>query len=161
MNPFIEMKSTLIRTVSEDFYFRLIHELSSLTPLKTSLGSFQIFSKIHRDICKSRCTTSIIDTGGKFATVIKNTSVNFAPICGKFARGVKISAANYRPVSLTQWQNSTISTTPAVSLLPGEMTQVAIYRNNMRLLTVHPKVNLNEIFFNYLFPLLPKGVQTK
>ncbi len=32
------------------------------------MGSFRIFSKIHRDIRKSRCTTSVNDTGGKFAT---------------------------------------------------------------------------------------------
>jgi hypothetical protein len=31
------------------------------------LGPFQIFSKICGDIRKSRCTTGINDTGGKFA----------------------------------------------------------------------------------------------
>ncbi len=34
-------------------------------PLSIPLGLFQIFSKIHGDIRKSRCTTGINDTGGK------------------------------------------------------------------------------------------------
>ncbi len=32
------------------------------------LGPFRIVSKIREDIRKSRCTTRINDTGGKFAT---------------------------------------------------------------------------------------------
>jgi hypothetical protein len=41
------------------------HESSSPKPLKITLGSFRFFSKILGDICKSRCTTGINDTGGK------------------------------------------------------------------------------------------------
>jgi hypothetical protein len=41
--------------------------------LKRTLGSFKIFAKIHRDIHKSRCTTSINDTGGNFAICINDT----------------------------------------------------------------------------------------
>jgi hypothetical protein len=44
------------------------HESSSPKPLKITLGSFQIFPKIRGDIRKSRSTTSVNDTGGKFAT---------------------------------------------------------------------------------------------
>jgi hypothetical protein len=32
-------------------------------PLKITLGSFRIFSKIHGDLRRSRCTTGINDTG--------------------------------------------------------------------------------------------------
>ncbi len=38
------------------------------------LGPFRIFSKIREDIRKSRCTTSINNTCGKFATGINDTS---------------------------------------------------------------------------------------
>ncbi len=46
------------------------HESPSPQPLKITLGSFRIFSKIREDIRKSRCTngvkdTGVIDTGGK------------------------------------------------------------------------------------------------
>ncbi len=53
-------------------------------PLIIAIGSFQIFSNIRGDICKSRCTTGINDTGGKFAT---NTA-SVVDTCCKFATGV-------------------------------------------------------------------------
>jgi hypothetical protein len=37
-------------------------------PQGIPLGPFQIFSKICGDIHKSRCSTGVNDTGGKFAT---------------------------------------------------------------------------------------------
>jgi hypothetical protein len=43
------------------------HESSFPKSLKRTLGSFRIFSKIRGDIHKSRCTTVINYTGGKFA----------------------------------------------------------------------------------------------
>jgi hypothetical protein len=46
----------------------IFHESSPSRPLKITLGSFQIFSKIRRDICKSWCTTGISDTGGYFSS---------------------------------------------------------------------------------------------
>ncbi len=55
-------------TVSRVFCFWFFHESSS-QPQSISLGPFQIFLKIRGDIRKSRCTTGINDTGGKFATV--------------------------------------------------------------------------------------------
>ncbi len=64
------------------WYF--FHESSSLKPLKILLESFKIFTKIRRDISKSRYTTSINNTCGKFATGVSYTS-------GKFATGVNDS----------------------------------------------------------------------
>ncbi len=61
------------------WYF--FHESSSPKPLKIMLESFKIFTKIRRDIRKSRYTTSINNTCGKFATSVSYTS-------GKFATGV-------------------------------------------------------------------------
>jgi hypothetical protein len=57
------------------FLLFIFHQASAI-----ALGSFQIFSQIRRDICKSRCTTSTNDTGGKFEFA---TSIN--DIGGKFA----------------------------------------------------------------------------
>jgi hypothetical protein len=50
--------------VTNLFASGFFHESSSAKSLKITLGSFQIFSKIRRDICKSWCTTGINDTGG-------------------------------------------------------------------------------------------------
>jgi hypothetical protein len=71
---------------------------SSLKYLKITLGLFQIFSKIHGDICKSRCTTGINNTSGKFAIMpmtppAKLPSVSTTP------------AANLPPVSMTPTAN--------------------------------------------------------
>jgi hypothetical protein len=54
----------------EIFCFRFFHESSFLMPLKITLGSFQIFSKILWDIFKSRYTTGSNDTSSKFALYI-------------------------------------------------------------------------------------------
>ncbi len=45
------------------------------------LRPFQIFSKIRGDIRKSRCTTGINNTGGKFAPGVNDTG-------GKIAAGI-------------------------------------------------------------------------
>jgi len=47
------------------------------SPRESHLGPFRIFSKIRGDIRKSRCTTGINDTGGKFATGLNKTVVHF------------------------------------------------------------------------------------
>ncbi len=52
--------------VTRFFALSFFYESSSPKPLKITLGSFQIFSKILGDIRKSRCNTGIKDTGGKF-----------------------------------------------------------------------------------------------
>jgi hypothetical protein len=49
------------------------HKSVSPKPLSIPLGPFQIFSKILSDIGSSRCTTSVVDTGGKWkkSSIIK------------------------------------------------------------------------------------------
>jgi hypothetical protein len=50
-------------------------------PQSIPLEPFQIFSKIRRDIPKSRCTTGINNTYGKFATSVNDSG-------GKIAAGI-------------------------------------------------------------------------
>jgi hypothetical protein len=58
-------------TVSQDFLLQVFfHESFSHKPLKLSLGSFQMFTKISEDIRKSRFTTCINDTGGIAVVVV-------------------------------------------------------------------------------------------
>jgi len=57
--------------VTQDFASGFFHESSSPKPLKITLGSFQIFSKIRGEIRKSRCTNGIDDTGGKFCRLYR------------------------------------------------------------------------------------------
>ncbi len=57
-------------------YFRLLcffHESVSPKPLSIPLGPFQILSKICGDIRSIRCTTGVVDTGGKWkkSSIIK------------------------------------------------------------------------------------------
>ncbi len=74
-------------TVSRDFLLQVFfHESPSPKPLKIMLGSSRIFLKIHRDIHKSRCTTSIIDTSRKFATGVNDTGGKFAAGCHRYQR---------------------------------------------------------------------------
>ncbi len=58
--------------MSQDFQL-LFHESVSPKHLSIPLGPFQIFSKIHGDICSSRCITGVVDTGGKWkkSSIIK------------------------------------------------------------------------------------------
>jgi hypothetical protein len=70
------------------------HESASPQPQSIPLGSFQIFLKICGDFCKSRCTTGINDTGGKFETSGKN--------CCWYQ---KTQSANLPPVSTTPAAN--------------------------------------------------------
>jgi hypothetical protein len=67
------------------------------------LGPFKIFSKIHGDICKSRCTTGISDTGGKFATGINNTWRQILP---QVSLVLLIPVANLPQVSMTPVANN-------------------------------------------------------
>ncbi len=66
------------------------HESPSPKPLKITLGSFQIFSKIRGDIRKSRCTTGVNDTGGKFAAGVNRRQIaaGINDTGGKFATGI-------------------------------------------------------------------------
>ncbi len=59
-------KFTKRDSVTRFFASGLFHESVSTQPQSIPVGPFQIFSKIRGDIRKSRCTTGINDTGGKF-----------------------------------------------------------------------------------------------
>ncbi len=50
-----------------------LHGSVSPKPLIISLGPLRIFSKMRGDIRSSRCTTGVVDTGGKFATWVVDT----------------------------------------------------------------------------------------
>ncbi len=65
----------------ENFASGFFHESPSPKPLKMTLESFQIFPKIRKDICRSRCTTGINDTGSKFATGVNDNSGKFCYRC--------------------------------------------------------------------------------
>jgi hypothetical protein len=66
-------------TVSQDFRLLVFHESVSPKTLSIQLGPFRIFLKIWGDIRSSRCTTGVIDTGGKWekSSVIKVLIVLF------------------------------------------------------------------------------------
>jgi hypothetical protein len=61
-------------------------------PQNVPLGPFRIFSKIRGDIRKSRCTTGVNDTAGKFATGVNDTGGKLPPVS-------TTPAANLPPVS--------------------------------------------------------------
>jgi hypothetical protein len=100
-------------TVSREFWLQFFHKSFSSKPLKISFGSFQFFLKILGDICKSRRTTGIsntggnfatstagvVDTGGKFASIVNNTG-------GKFSAGIKDTGGKLPPVSMTAAANN-------------------------------------------------------
>jgi hypothetical protein len=58
-----------MRFFASDFF----HVSVSPQPQSIPLGPFQIFLKIRGDICLSRCTTGINNTGGKFANGVNDT----------------------------------------------------------------------------------------
>jgi hypothetical protein len=101
----------------EIFDFWFFHESVSPKPLSIPLGPFRIFSKIRGDIHSSRCTTGVVDTGGKWkkSSIIKVSIILFGHLweveltvdtfC--FQVHFKVSAARYcsnylPPVSLTR-----------------------------------------------------------
>jgi hypothetical protein len=97
----------------EIFCFRFFHESPSPKPLIITLGSFRIFSKIRGDIRKSRCTTGVNNTSGKFATGVNDTGGKLPPVLttpaanfatsspcvvdtgGKFATGVNDTGGKF------------------------------------------------------------------
>jgi hypothetical protein len=96
-------------SVARFFALGFFHESSFSKPRKIRLESFQIFPKILlRDIRKSRYTTGINDTDGKFAAGVNYTSVKFAAGV-KFATGVNDNSG-YLPL---------VSMTPVVNLPPS------------------------------------------
>ncbi len=66
--------------VSRDFRLLVFfHESVSPKPLSIPLGPFRFFSKIREDIRSSRCTTGVVDTGGKWkkSSIIKVLNILF------------------------------------------------------------------------------------
>jgi hypothetical protein len=65
-------------SVTRFFASGFSHESPSPKPLKTTLGSFQIFAKIRGDIRKSRCTNGV--AGGKLPLVSTTLAANLSPV---------------------------------------------------------------------------------
>ncbi len=89
----------------EIFCFCFFSWIISAQPQSITLRPFQIFSKIHGDISKSRCITSFNTTSGKFAPGVNDTG-------GKIAKLPPVSttpAANLPPVPTTPADNFDIS----------------------------------------------------
>jgi hypothetical protein len=79
-NPYTEhlKKQNAFRyTVTTFFASGLFMNHLPPSPLKITLGSFRIFSKILGDIRKSRCTTRINNTDGKIAAGINDNGSKF------------------------------------------------------------------------------------
>ncbi len=72
----------------------LLHGSFSPKPLIIPLGRFRIFSQSRGDIRSSRCTTGVVDTGGKLLPV----STTLAKLVAKFATGVIDTAVSMTPV---------------------------------------------------------------
>ncbi len=72
----------------EIFCFWFFHESPSPKPLKITLESIRMFSKICGYIRKSRCTTGVNDTGGKFATGVNDSG-------GKVAAGINDTSSRF------------------------------------------------------------------
>ncbi len=75
------------------------HEIIASGFPPAPLEPFQIFSKIRGDIHKSRCITSINETGGKFATGVNDTggkiAVGINDTGGKFATSVNDTGGKF------------------------------------------------------------------
>jgi hypothetical protein len=127
--------------VSRDFLLLVFfHKSVSPQPQSIPLGLFRIFSKILGDIRKSRCTTSINDTGGKFATGVNNTGCKIVAgindTGGKFCHRYQ----QYRrqilpPVSLVLLiplaNMPLVSTTPAANLPPVSTIPAANFSTSL------------------------------
>ncbi len=100
-------------TVSRDFCFRFFSWITFPQAPDNTLGSFRIFSKIRGDIHKSRCTTGVNNTSGKFATGINDTGSKILPPVplvlltpvANLPPVLTIPAANLPPVSTTPVAN--------------------------------------------------------
>jgi hypothetical protein len=104
-------------SVMRFFASGFLNEYSFSKPLKIRLGSFQIFPKILLgDIRKSRYTTGINDTNGKFADGVNCTGVKSAAGV-KFAAGVNDNSGYMPLLSMTPVVNlPPVPATPAVHL---------------------------------------------
>jgi hypothetical protein len=102
-------KDLLKEKCHEIFCFSFFHESPSPKPLKITLGSFRLFSKLRGDIRKSRCTTGVNDTGGKLPPVLTTPAANLPPVSTTPAANFATSSAcvndaggKLPPVSTTQ-----------------------------------------------------------
>ncbi len=60
---------------------------SWISPVIIPLGLYQIFPKIRGDICSSRCTTGVVDTGGKWRKLqSEKLSLFFLTLLGRWHR---------------------------------------------------------------------------
>jgi hypothetical protein len=92
------MKTKLKGQCHEIFCFWFFYESVSPQPQSVPLGPFRIVSNIRGDIRKSRCTTGVNDSGGKFATGVNDTGGKLSPVS-------TTPAANLPPVSTTTAAN--------------------------------------------------------
>jgi hypothetical protein len=115
--------------VSRDFSSGFFQESPSPKPLIITLGSLRIFSKIRGDTRKSRCTTGVNDTGGKFATGVSDTG-------GKFAAGINDAGGKMPPGS---------------NLPPVSLTPLANNGNNIRLLTPKSEFEGKNLYICFLY----------
>ncbi len=80
IDKFAHLKGSVTRFFASGFF----RESPSPKPLIITLGSFRIFPSIRGDIHKSKCTTGVNDTGGKFANGVNDTGGKFFhqfPLC--------------------------------------------------------------------------------
>jgi hypothetical protein len=124
-----------------------------------------MFSKIRGDIRKSRCTTGVVDTGGKLPPASKTPAANLPPVSttpavnfatssrcvvdtgGKFATGVNDTGCKFSAsVNDAGAKLPPVSTTPAANLPP-----VANNRNNIRLQTPESELVGKNLYICFLY----------
>jgi hypothetical protein len=72
-------RARIFKLLNEIFDFCFFHDSVSPKPLSVPLRPFRIFSKIRRYIRSSRCTTGVLDTGGKWtkSSIRKMCNISF------------------------------------------------------------------------------------
>jgi hypothetical protein len=143
-------------SVTRFFASGFFHESPSPKPLIMTLESFRIISKFRGDIRKSRCTTGVNDTGGKFATGVNNTGGKLPPvsrhrrqICHRYQRHRR---KIFPPVPLVLLANlPPVSTIPAANLPPVSLTTVANNWNNIRLQTPERELEGKNLYICFLY----------
>ncbi len=149
-------------SVTRFFASGFFHESPSPKPLIITLGSFRIFSKIRGDIRKSRCTTGVNDTGGKFAAGINETGGKFChqfPLCcwhrwQNCHRCQRYRRQICRRCQRRRWKFATgikLSTTPAANLPLVSLTPVANNWNNIRLQTPESELEGKTLYICFLY----------
>jgi hypothetical protein len=75
--------------------------------LVITLGSFQIFTNIRRDIRNTRCTTGVVDTGGHIFPEKFSLTTDVVHTGGKFATGTNDGGGWRKICHRCQQQNAT------------------------------------------------------